>query len=119
MSTNAAFFDPAIPAVIPQIVDKDQLGRANAMHQSVNSFAMIGGAALGGIAVSTLGYVWIFVLNGLSFLTSAGFEAMIKIPRIWKEETRGNLMSDIKAGYSYLFDSSELILVLFKKWQAY
>ena len=28
--------------MIPQIVDKDQLGRANAIHQSVNSFATIG-----------------------------------------------------------------------------
>lgn len=113
LSINAAFFDPAVPAVIPQIVDKDQLGRANAMHQGVNSFAMIGGAALGGIAVSVLGYVWIFLLNGLSFLISAGFESLIKIPRIRKDETKGGLASDIRAGYVYLFDSRSLMVVLF------
>lgn len=113
LSINTAFFDPAIPAIIPQIVDKDQLGRANAMHQSVTSFAMIGGAALGGIAVSILGYVWIFALNGLSFLISAGFESLIKIPPMWKGEAKGSLVSDIRAGYIYLFDSRALMVVLF------
>ena len=113
LSINAAFFDPAVPAVIPQIVDKDQLGRANAMHQSANSFAMIGGAALGGLAVSALGYEWIFALNGLSFLVSAGFESLIRIPRIKKEDAGGGLVTDIKAGYAYLFDSRALMVVLF------
>ena len=90
LSINTAFFNPAVPAMIPQIVDKDQLGRANAIHQSVNSFATIGGAALGGIAVSTLGYSWIFVLNGISFLISAGFESMIKISGILKEKAKSH-----------------------------
>lgn len=113
LSINAAFFDPAVPATIQQIVDKDRLGRANAIHQSVNSLAMIGGAALGGIAVSALGYVWIFGLNGLSFLISAGFESLIKIPRIRQAEVKDSLVSDIRAGYVYLFESPALMMVLF------
>ncbi len=113
LSVNAAFFDPAIPSVIPQIVDKDQLGKANAMHQSVNSFAMIGGAALGGVAVSGLGYVWIFILNGISFLISAGFESRIEIPHLREEKDKGSLVSDIRAGYAYLFNSRALMVVLF------
>ena len=113
LSINTAFFNPAVPAMIPQIVDKDQLGRANAVHQSVNSFATIGGAALGGIAVSTLGYAWIFVLNGISFLTSAGFESCIKVPGIIKERAKSSLVSDIKEGYAYLFGRRLLMVVLF------
>ncbi len=113
LSINSAFFDPAVPAMIPQMVEKDHLGRANAMHQSVNSFAMIGGAALGGIAVSALGYVWIFALNGLSFLISAGFEFLIKMPHIRQAKAAGSLASDIRAGYNLLFHSRTLIVVLF------
>jgi len=113
LSINTAFFDPAVPAVIPQIVEKDQLGRANAIHQSVNSFALIGGAALGGIAVSTLGYAWIFILNGVSFLISAAFESLIKIPGILKEKAKNSLVSDIREGYAYLFGSPLLMVVLF------
>lgn len=113
LSINTAFFDPAIPAMIPQIVDKDQLARANAIHQSVNSFATIGGAALGGIAVSALGYAWIFILNAISFLISAGFESLIKIPGILKEKAKSSLVSDIREGYAYLFGSRFLMVVLF------
>lgn len=113
LSINAAFFDPTIPSVIPQIVDKSQLGRANAIHQGVYSFAMIGGAALGGIAVSTLGYVWVFALDGLSFLLSAVFESFIKIPSASPAKDKRSFTSDIKAGYAYLFNSRPLLVVLF------
>jgi len=113
LSINTAFFDPAVPAMIPQIVDKEQLGRANAMHQSVNSFAMIGGAALGGIAVSALGYAWIFLLNGISFMISAGFESLIKIPGTLKEKAQRSLVSDVKEGYAYLLGRRLLMMLLF------
>ena len=113
LSINTAFFNPAVPSMIPQIVDKDQLGRANAVHQSVNSFATIGGAALGGIAVSTLGYAFIFVLNGISFLISAGFETFIKVPGIIKKRAKSSLVSDIREGYAYLFGRRILMVVLF------
>ena len=113
LSINTAFFNPAVPAMMPQIVDKDQLGRANAVHQSVNSFATIGGAALGGIAVSILGYAWIFILNGISFLISAGFESLIKVPGMFKEKARSSLVSDIREGYVYLFGKRLLLVVLF------
>ena len=112
LSINAAFFDPSIPAVIPQVVGKEDLARANAMHQSVNSFAMIGGAALGGVAVAGLGYGPVFLLNGLSFLVSAGFEAFIRIPRQMNSGSGKNLLSDIREGYAYLFGSRKLLIIL-------
>jgi MFS family permease len=112
LAINTAFFDPAVPALIPNIVDKDQLGRANAIHQSVNSLATIGGAALGGMAVSALGYAWIFGLNGISFLISAGFESLIRIPRIAEHKSRNSLVADIREGYAYLFSRRLLMVVL-------
>ncbi|TIH20218.1 MFS transporter [Marinifilum sp. JC120] len=113
LSINAAFFDPAIPSIIPQIVKKKQLSKANALHQSVYSFAMIGGAILGGVAVGALGYVWVFALDGISFLISAGFESLIRIPKISKEKFKGSFKRDLIDGYSYLFSSRSLLIVLF------
>ncbi|WDP87751.1 MAG: MFS transporter [Desulfobacter sp.] len=113
LSASAAFFDPSIPAMIPQIVGKDSLARANAMHQAANSAALIGGAALGGMAVAGLGYEWIFFLNGMSFLISAGFESFIKIYPGRNPGTKNSLGSDIKAGYLYLLGSPSLVVILF------
>ena len=54
LSVNAAFFDPAIPAVIPQIVDEKDLAAANSKHQFVNGFSTIAGAFIGGIYLKAL-----------------------------------------------------------------
>ena len=113
LSINAGFFDPSIPAVIPRIVDRTRLGRANAMHQTAVSLAMISGAALGGIAVTGLGYVWIFALNGGSFLVSAICESFIHIPCSRAEDRQKSLFYQIRAGYAYLLGSQRLMVVLF------
>ena len=82
LSVNAAFFDPAIPSVIPQIVDEKDLAAANSRHQFINGFSFIAGAFLGGIFISRFGYFWVFVVNSISFILSAGFECFIHIPRM-------------------------------------
>ena len=105
LSANAAFFDPSIPAVLPGIVGQKELARANAVHQSINSFALIGGAAMGGVAVAGLGYIWVFALNGVSFLISAGFELFIRIPPTAPPKPGQSLAADIRDGYAYLFGS--------------
>jgi MFS family permease len=112
LSVNAAFFDPSIPSVIPQIVDEDQLTRANALYQFVNGFALIGGAILGGIVVTGFGYFWVFFLNATSFLLSALFESFIVIPPIRKEK-KNSLASDMKEGYQYLFENQFILVLLF------
>ncbi|MBU3954230.1 MAG: MFS transporter [Proteobacteria bacterium] len=112
LSVNAAFFDPAIPSIIPQIVDENQLARANGLHQFVSGFSLVGGAMLGGIVVSGAGYVWVFFLNGLSFIVSALFESFIRIPPL-PVEKKNSYAVDMKGGYRYLFDNQHLMVLLF------
>ena len=112
LSVNAAFFDPAIPSVIPQIVDKDQLAQANGLHQFVNGFALVGGAMLGGMVVAGFGYVWVFLLNAVSFLLSALFESFIAIPPITVEK-KNSYGFDMKQGYQYFFKNQDLMILLF------
>lgn len=112
LSVNAAFFDPAIPAVIPGIVGRSSLARANALCQVVNGFAMIGGALLGGMALSAFGYFWVFAINGISFILSAGFESLIEIPAL-KKEKKTTLVAGIRQGYGYLFRNPSLLAILF------
>ncbi len=113
LSVNAAFFDPTIPAVIPGMVSREQLGRANAMHQLVNGFALVGGAALGGMALAGMGYVWIFILNGVSFLVSGFFESFITLPQLPERKTKTTILGDAVQGYGYLLNHHLLMLLLF------
>ena len=117
LSVNAAFFDPAIPSVIPQIVDQKDLAAANSKHQFVNGFSTIAGAFIGGIFISLFGYLWVFVVNAFSFLLSAFFECFIKIPLLQKDTTekRGaaGILSDLKQGYQYILSDKALLILLF------
>lgn len=117
LSVNAAFFDPAIPSVIPQIVDEKDLAAANSKHQFVNGFSTIAGALIGGIFISMFGYLWVFVVNAISFLLSAFFECFIKIPPLQKDTTekRGatGIISDLKQGYQYILSDKALLILLF------
>ncbi len=112
LSVNAAFFDPAIPSVIPQIVDQDQLARANAFHQFVSGFALVGGAMAGGMVVAGFGYELAFFLNAASFLVSALFESFIHIPST-QVNRKTSYGFDLKQGYQYLFKNRLLLVLLF------
>lgn len=115
LSVNAAFFDPAIPSVIPQIVEGKDLVTANSRHQFVNGFATIIGSFLGGIFVSIFGFFWIFVVNSVSFIVSACFECFIDIPDISSvaaKKMRSGIYSDIKEGYRYIFARQSLLVLV-------
>ncbi len=121
LSINAAFFDPAIPSVIPQIVDKKDLSVANSRHQFVNGFSTIAGAFLGGIFISMFGYLWVFAANAVSFLLSAFFECFINIPLIPDNAAgtdsdstkQSSILSDMKQGYQYILSRQALVVLLF------
>lgn len=114
LSVNAAFFDPAIPAVIPQIVKRNEIAAANSKHQFVNGFATIAGAFLGGIAVSVFGFMVVFMINALSFLASACFEAFIDLPHVKeKTEQESSILKEIKQGYTYILTNRVFVVLLF------
>ncbi len=116
LSVNAAFFDPAIPSVIPQIVNEKDLASANSKHQFVNGFSTIAGAFLGGIFILAFGYLWVFIINAVSFILSAVLECFIQIPHRRKNEIKGHptgIIVDLKQGYQYILSKRILVILLF------
>jgi len=113
LSVCAAFFNPVIPAVIPQIIDKGRLARANSMTSFVRGFSSMIGPALGGIAVAALGYTSVFAFNAASFIISAVFECFLEIPghQNKKGERTGIIGSAIE-GLSYIFQHKSLSIIL-------
>jgi len=70
---GAAFFEPAHSAVIPNIVAREDVLRANALASITWSFCLAAGASLGGLVAVLLGRDAVFLLNAVSFLASAWF----------------------------------------------
>jgi MFS family permease len=71
MSVSSSLFDGAKSAVTPNLVGNEGLLAGTALMFSSRFLLMAVGNALGGIAVTFLGYEVAFIINSLSFLVSA------------------------------------------------
>lgn len=113
LSVNAAFYDPTIPTVIPQIVKKKDLARANSMTQFIRGASSIAGPMLGGVAVAGFGYAFVFIFNAVSFFVSAFFELFLRIPPLEnRSEDHNSVKQDIIEGYRYMISTQALMLIL-------
>lgn len=113
ISVCTAFFDPAIPAIIPQIVRREHLPKANSQTQFASGIATIVGPVLGGLTVAWAGYLPVFVLNAGSYLFSAGFESFIRLPTIERSASgQPKIVDDILDGCRYVYRSKSLVIIL-------
>lgn len=67
----AAFFEPARTAVIPNIVEREDVVVANTLSSTTWSVNLMVGATLGGVVAALFGRNAVFALNALSFAASA------------------------------------------------
>src|SRR6266567_3367933 len=70
-TTMAAFFEPARSAVIPNIAAETEVLVANTLSSATWSVNLLIGASVGGVVAALYGRDTVFILNALSFLTSA------------------------------------------------
>ena len=76
----SALFFPAQTALIPNVVEADDLVTANALDSLTWSTMLAFGALLGGLATAFLGVTAAFLLDALSFLISAWFVSQVRLP---------------------------------------
>lgn len=74
----AAFFEPAVNALIPELVPRDAIERAYALRSSAKQLTSIGASGLGGILYPFGGPLTLFLANGLSFFLAACSEMGIR-----------------------------------------
>lgn len=70
-TTMAAFFEPARSSVIPNIASESEVLVANTLSSATWSVNLLIGASIGGVVAAFFGRDTVFILNALSFLTSA------------------------------------------------
>lgn len=109
MGIGGAFFNPAIQSTIPNIVSDKSLTRANSLYQTGMQFTQIIGPAIGGVLVGFLGPFFVFMLNGFSFMISAGTEIFINFKQSFENrENLNSFFTDFKAGFKFLYDQKLL-----------
>ena len=102
-----AFGGPAYQALIPMLVDKEDMPNAIALQSIQFNLARVIGPALGGIAMAQLGDMWCFGLNGLSFLAPIISLTIIKT-RFLPAKTSESIMVGMKQGISFIRKQSAM-----------
>ena len=63
-----AFAIPALSAIVPSLLEKDQLTRGNSILQGSAQLTLILGPPPAGLLIKKLGTMWAFVIDAISFL---------------------------------------------------
>jgi MFS family permease len=92
-----AFGAPAYQALIPTLVDREDMPNAIALNSIQFNLAVTVGPALAGQALAKLGETWCFGLNALSFLAPV-ISLTIISARFFPEKTKESIFVSFKKG---------------------
>jgi predicted MFS family arabinose efflux permease len=108
-----AFGGPAYQALIPTLVDKEDMPNAIALNSIQFNVAVMVGPALAGQALAQLGEKWCFGLNALSFLAPIISLSIIRT-RFLPVKTAQSMFASLKQGIQFARqqNSMEALIVL-------
>ena len=110
---SGAFFSPAISSSIPEIVDHDDLSKANSARGLSTSLSNLLGNALGGWLFAALKAPLLILFNGVSFLYASTTQLFMKIPFVRRESQKQNILKDMIDGMKYTFGSKGIRTIIF------
>lgn len=96
------FFTPAVMALTPDLVEKDDLPSANALIAVSQTLTQLIGPVLGAGLIALISPLGVFALNGLSFWLSAVFLLAVRLParssqpRNWQ----GSEIAEVQSWYA-------------------
>ncbi len=108
--TAMGFFYPTINAMIPDIMSKKHLSKANSIKSGSYQLAYLMGQSIGAWIFNLFGAVAVFVINGVTYLFSSISESFINlkyktVPDKTAPDNENPLkqfFTEVKAGFSYL-----------------
>ena len=96
-----AFGGPAYSALIPTLVDKEDMPNAIALNSMQFNAAVMVGPAVGALVLARLGQTWCFALNGVSFIAPIIALYMLTI-RFLPAKTEESVVDSMKQGFSFI-----------------
>lgn len=106
-----AFGGPAYQALIPTLVDREDMPNAIALNSIQFNLAVTVGPALAGITLARLGEDWCFGLNALSFLAPIVSLSIISA-RFLPESTTETIFSSLKQGIRFIRDQGSMVALI-------
>jgi predicted MFS family arabinose efflux permease len=96
-----SFGGPAYSALVPMLVEKEDLPNAIALNSIQFNLARVIGPVLGGLVLTSLGAAWCFGLNGLSFVAVI-ISLLLLTVRFLPPKTNESILTGVKQGISFV-----------------
>src|SRR6201993_1872886 len=106
-----AFGGPAYQALIPTLVDRDDMPNAIALNSIQFNLALTVGPALAGITLARLGEKWCFGLNALSFLAPIISLSIISA-RYLPEKSGESMFQSLKQGIHFIWRQGAMVALI-------
>jgi predicted MFS family arabinose efflux permease len=101
VGVGQSFGGPAYSALLPSLVDAEDLSNAIAMNSIQFNLARVVGPTLGGLAYTAFGATWCFALNGISFLAVIATLFMIHVTFV-PPKTTESVLKSMKEGIHFI-----------------
>lgn len=113
ISVMDALFDPSTAAMLPDIVEDEDLTKANSIVGAVDSSSHMVGPAIGGILYGVGGITVALMVNGISFVGSGVSELFIRyFQKTQKIEKVKEVLEDLRGGFHFVRTHRGLLVFL-------
>ncbi len=113
VGTIQAFGGPAYSALVPSLVEPEDLPNAIALNSIQFNLARVIGPVIGGLALKNLGATWCFGLNGVSFIAVIITLAMIRV-RFKPTPNQGqSVLASIRLGFGFIKQRESMTTLIF------
>ncbi len=103
-----AFGGPAYQALIPSLVEREDMPNAIALNSIQFNLAVTVGPALAGITLARLGEKWCFGLNAVSFLAPI-ISLSIITARFLPEKPKESMYGSLKQGFRFIWHHGSMV----------
>jgi predicted MFS family arabinose efflux permease len=111
VGTAQSFGGPAYSALVPTLVDPEDLPNAIALNSIQFNLARVIGPMIGGITLAKFGPAWCFSLNALSFIAVIVTLYMVRI-RFNPTKTTDSVVTSMKIGISFIRGREAMVALI-------
>ena len=111
VGTAQSFGGPAYSALVPSLVEKEDVPNAIALNYIQFNLARVIGPVVGGLAMKYAGAAWCFGLNSLSFL--AVIISLLRLHINFKPPRTGeSIMTGMKQGFAFIGGQGAMVTLI-------
>ncbi|MCL5782743.1 MAG: MFS transporter [Candidatus Thermoplasmatota archaeon] len=117
ISVFGTIFEPAAGALLPSLINDEDLSNANGFLEAGRTLASMIGNPLGGIVIFLVGVASGLIYNSTTFAISALAVGMLTVPssirKVHETTTEGSnkLLEEVKSGFTFLASKKPLLIM--------